>query len=100
MARSRVTWPRPIPLPRIIRTRWEAGGAATGLPLVLPPQGLRWLGPLAALRCPVDEAPVELQRLASTPSAWFDHVHQGHEAVRHWTQPARVLGDLAALQGP
>lgn len=72
---------------------------ATGLPLVLSPQGLRWLGPLAALRCAVDEAPAELLRLASDPAAWLDQVQQGLDALKRNAHPARFLDDLAALMG-
>lgn len=70
---------------------------ATGLPLVLPLQSLRWLGPLATLRCPVEEASGELHRLASDPAAWFDQVQEGLDSLKKLAPAKRFLADLATL---
>jgi hypothetical protein len=70
---------------------------ATGLPLVLPHGRLRWLGPLAALRCPAEEAPAALKRLAFDPTAWFDQAQEGLNALKRVAHPSRFRDDLAAL---
>lgn len=70
---------------------------ATGLPLVVPPGTLSWLGPLAALRLSPAEAGDELRRLAQEPSAWFDQIAEGHAALARVARRSEFLLDLAGL---
>jgi hypothetical protein len=70
---------------------------ATGLPLVLPPGALSWLGPFAALRLSAAEAGGELRRLAREPAAWFDQIAEGQAALALVAQPSAFLVDLASL---
>jgi hypothetical protein len=70
---------------------------ATGLPLVLPPGSLSWLGPLAVLRVSRAEAGAELRRLARDPAAWFDQIAEGRAALSRVAQPAELLRDIADL---
>lgn len=70
---------------------------ATGLPLVLPPGALFWLGPFAALRLSAAEAGDELRRLAQEPAAWFDQIAEGHAALARVARRSEFLLDLAGL---
>jgi hypothetical protein len=70
---------------------------ATGLPVVLPPGALSWLGPLAALRLSAAEIESELRRLAREPAAWFDQIAEGQAALARIAHPSEFLHDLAGL---
>lgn len=70
---------------------------ATGLPLVLPPGALSWLGPLAAVRVPAADAVGEIRRLAREPGAWFDQIAEGQAALARVANPSDLLVDLAGL---
>ena len=70
---------------------------ATGLPVVLPPRALSWLGRLAALRLSVAELGGELRRLAREPAAWFDQIAEGQAALARVAHPTEFLLDLAGL---